>query len=231
MYPYPPQSMGFPAGRRHTMLAALPLHVLVRLQPSGSSTARVMCEPVKAGPAAGAQAMVLYLSPFDAHLDALWLGLAVEDYQVLPLASFSPDELVARHQGHLPYCLHLAWGAHDGRIAVRAQGDPVRLSSARVAQVSASIDSIPLDIGLADLECHARLWECAGLYAHAETAARLEQLNPQQRHWHAERAMERIPGRTEPGREINQIALYDAESAQWHFVALDFLAEMVAGPR
>ncbi|WP_299540327.1 hypothetical protein [uncultured Herbaspirillum sp.] len=224
MFPYSPLSMGFPAGRRHTLLSALPLYVLVRQPSAGSGPGQVLCEPVIAGEAAGSQAMVVYLSPFEASLDALWRGMPPTAYQVLPASSFSPDELVARHHGYLPYCLHVAWGARDGRLAVRAQGEPIRLSSASLAKASPLIDSITLDIALPDLECYARLWECAGLFARSETQASLLAMSPLERHRHAARAIDRLPGTAPPGRQINQVAVYDAESAQWHFISLDLLA-------
>lgn len=231
MFPYPPQSLGFPAGRRHTVVAALPLYVLVRQYPAGGGAGQVLCEPVMTGEATGSQAMVVYLSPFEASLDALWLGLSPEAYRVLPASAFSPDELIARHHGYLPYCLHVAWGAHDGCLAVRAQGGPVRLSSAKVARVSERIDTITLDIGLADLECAARLWECAGLFARCETDARLLRLSPSERHRHAARAIDRVPATAAPGQEINQLALYDAEAAQWHFISRDLFASVAAEAR
>ncbi|BEV16054.1 hypothetical protein HBDW_28420 [Herbaspirillum sp. DW155] len=229
MFPYPPQPLGFPAGRRYTVMAALPLYVLVRQYPAGAG--QVLCEPVMFGQASGSQAMVTYLSPFEASLDALWLGLTPQDYQVLPAAAFSPDELIARHHGYLPYCLHMAWGAHDGCLAVRAQGGPVRLSSTKVARVSERIDTITLDIGLADLECAARLWECAGLFARCETEARLLRLSPSERHRHAARAIDRVPATAASGQEINQLALYDADAAQWHFISLDLFFSVAARRR
>jgi len=224
VFPYPPQPSGFPPARRHMVQAALPLYVLVRYGAGSASPQQVMCEPVASGEAAGCEAMVLYFSPLEASIDALWQDLPPGRYAVLPVSAFSPDDLLKRHQGRLPVCLHLAWGAQDGHLAVRAQGGPVRISSASVAHVSAMTDTIPLAIGHADLAGYARLWECAGLFAHAETHARLLALPPQERHRHAERALLRLPGKALPGQPINQLALYDAESAQWHFIALDLIA-------
>ncbi|MRT32148.1 MULTISPECIES: hypothetical protein [Herbaspirillum] len=224
MFPYPPQPSGFPPARRPVVQAALPLFVLVRHGAGSAWPQQVLCEPVTSGEAAGTDAMVLYFSPLEASIDALWQDLPPERYQVLPVSAFTPDDLLRRHHGRLPVCLHLAWGAQDGCLAVRAQGGPVRISSASVAQVSAMTDTIPLAISHAELAGYARLWEDAGLFAHSETHARLLALSPQERHRHAERALMRIPGKALPGQQINQLALYDAESAQWHFIALDLLA-------
>lgn len=224
MFPYPPQPSGFSPGRRHVVQAALPLYVLVRHGAGAAAPQQVLCEPVASGDAAGTDAMVLYFSPLEASIDALWQDLPPERYQVVPVSAFSPDDLLRRYHGRLPVCLHLAWGAQDGRLAVRAQGGPVRISSASVGQVSAMTDTIPLAIGHADLAGYARLWECAGLFAHAETHARLLALSPEECHRHAGRALMRLPGQAPPGQPINQLALYDAESAQWHFIALDRVA-------
>lgn len=131
----------------------------------------------------------------------------------------------------MPYCLHVAWGAHDGQLVVRRDGGLLRLSSAHSAAISQLIDAIHLRIELPVLECHERLWEQAGLFAHAESHARMLAASHVERHRQALQAIRRIPGTARPGAPINQVALYDVESAQWHFVALKLFEGIIREPR
>nr|WP_219341861.1 hypothetical protein [Herbaspirillum sp. AP02] len=212
-----------------------PLYVLVRATGlvSADGLCQVMCERTRdseSGP--GTNAMVVYLSPFEACLDAAWHALAPERYDVLAASAFTPDELLIYQPERLPYCLHVAWGAHDGQLVVRRDGGLLRLSSAHSAPISRLIDAIHLRIELPVLESHERLWEQAGLYAHAESHARMLAASDAERHRQALQAIQRIPGTARPGLPVNQVALYDVESAQWHFVALKLFETIVqeSGP-
>lgn len=220
--------------RRHMLQTLTPLYVLVRATglASADGLCQVMCERTRHhdnGP--GTNAMVVYLSPFEACIDAAWHALAPDRYEVMAASAFSPDELLIYQPERLPYCLHVAWGAHDGQLVVRRDGGLLRLSSAHSAAISQLIDAIHLRIELPVLECHERLWEQAGLFAHAESHARMLAASHVERHRQALQAIRRIPGTARPGAPINQVALYDVESAQWHFVALKLFEGIIREPR
>ncbi|WP_343653997.1 hypothetical protein [Herbaspirillum sp.] len=225
------------SGRRHILQTLTPLYVLVRAAAPDQAQARcqVLCERL-AGAAAGmaathatsvTNAMVVYLSPFDACIDAAWNALAAERYEVLAASAFRPDELLTQYREQLPYCLHVAWCAHDGRLLVRPDGGLLRLSLARSARVSALIDAIHLAIEMPVLESCQQLWEQAGLFAHEESHAQVLACHAAERHRQALRAIERIPGTATPDHPVNQLALYDVESAHWHFVALPRFADIL----
>lgn len=211
---------------RHVIEAPASLYVVVRARGEGGppgqpGDCQVLCEqrPDRRGQAQ--LSMVVYLSPFDACLDAAWCGMTVGQYQVVSACGFEPLALVGNGVGPLHYCLHLAWGARGGALVVRPQGSLVRLSLAREAVIWPGIEAVQLVLGPADLESYQRLQESAGLFAHAESHAAILACSDRQRGAHASRAIARIPAIAAAGEGINQAALYDVEAAQWHFVALD----------
>ncbi|MFJ3054793.1 hypothetical protein [Herbaspirillum sp. NPDC087042] len=210
---------------RHVIEAPASLHVVLRTRQEGGRSGQwgdcqVLCEQRADRHGQPQAAMVVYLSPFDACFDAAWCGLSAEQYQVVPATGFEPRELLGSGTGPLHYCLHLAWGARDGALAVRRQGALVRLSLARQALVWPGIESVHLQLVQDELTSYQRLWEGAGLFAHAESLSAILACSDRQRAAHASRAIDRIPATVAAGEDVNQVALYDVEAAQWHFVAL-----------
>jgi len=211
---------------RHVIEARASLYVVVRAReedgpPGPAGDCQVLCEQRADRWGHPQLSMVVYLSPFDACLDAAWCGMTVGQYQVVPARGFEPQALVGKGAGPLHYCLHLAWGARDGALAVRPQGSLVRLSLAREAVIWPGIEAVQLVLGPAELTSYQRLRESAGLFAHAESHAAILACSDRQRDAHASRAIARIPATLAAGEGINQLALYDVEAAQWHFVALE----------
>lgn len=230
-FPHGADAAGRPGALQQPHVEVLaPLYVLVSQQAAqpGPTPCRVLCEPIRIGQAAGTDAMVVYLSPLQACIDAAFLSLPAEQYQVVPASAFHPDQMIEQHHGRLPYCLHFAWAASNGCLVVRPEGGLVRLSTSRMGRMSSLLDAIPLHIELNELDCYERMWEYAGLFAHAECHARDLAMNEPERKRHAARALARIPGVCLPVGPINQLALYDLESAHWHFVGLDLFSELLA---
>jgi len=214
-----------PRPGRHVIEAPASLYLVVRAREQGGppgqpGDCQVLCEQRADRRGQPQLSMVVYLSPFDACLDAAWCGMAAGQYQVIPASGFEPQALASSGAGPLHYCLHLAWGARDGALVVRPQGALVRLSLAREAVIWPGIEAVQLVVGPAELASYLRLRESAGLFAHAESHAAILACSDRQRGAHASRAIARIPATVEAGEGINQIALYDVEAAQWHFVAL-----------
>ncbi len=217
-HPHPPT--------RHVIEAPSSLYIVVRRRdddeaPGQPGDCQVLCEQQPDPSGQPHAVMVVYLSPLDACFDAAWCGLQMGQYQVVPATGFEPQALVGNGAGPLRYCLHLAWGARDGALAVRRQGALVRLSVAREAVVWPGIETVRLALGQDALTSYQRLWEGAGLFAYAESQRAILACSDRQRAAHASRAIDRIPATVAAGEGINQLALYDVEAAQWHFVALD----------
>lgn len=83
------------------------------------------------------------------------------------------------------------------------------------------MNAIDLNIDSKDLAHYNRMMDSAGLYAHAECHNRVLALNERERMQHVARAIGSIPGTVPPGCDINQMAMYDFDTAQWHFVGVD----------
>ncbi len=187
-----------------------------------------MCESVTVGLLAGRDAMVVYLSPFEADIDAAWNARSGGHYQVLGAHDFLPDELLRQYRDSLPYCLHIGWGARDGQLAVRHDGGLVRVSAAALAWVSPEVEAVRLVVESFQLESRRRIWEGAGLYAHAESEAKALACTDPELRRHAQRAIVRLPGTVAARPGINQLALYDLESAQWHFLPLRLAQQILS---
>ncbi|MGO0788629.1 hypothetical protein ACTOWA_02020 [Herbaspirillum seropedicae] len=236
MHRNPSSPADFPsagAPRPHVLTAQPMLYLLVRAHPPASAAAaegrcEVMCESIAVGSLAGRDAMVVYLSPLEADIDAAWNARSGGHYQVLAVHDFLPDELLRQHRDSLPYCLHIGWGARDGRLAVRRDGGLVRVSAAALAWVSADVEAVRLVVEPFQLESRSRLWEGAGLYAHAEVEAKALTCTEPERRRHAQRAIVRLPGTVAAPPGINQLALYDLESAHWHFVPLSLAQQILS---
>ncbi|WP_224080073.1 hypothetical protein [Cupriavidus laharis] len=63
--------------------------------------------------------------------------------------------------------------------------------------------------------------ESAGLFAHEECHSRVLALDERQRMQHVAWAVDSMPGTVPVGCDINQMAMYDFEAAQWHFVPIE----------
>jgi len=107
-----------------------------------------------------------------------------------------------------------SWSGAKARSPAFAWCRPKRLPPARR-------DAIDLEIDQQGIARYERLREHAGLFAHADAHCLLDAWTEQQRHQAVALAIQRMPGTVPAGAQINQVALYDPEAAQWHFVPIE----------
>ncbi|WP_420992289.1 hypothetical protein ACKI2N_030585 [Cupriavidus sp. 30B13] len=180
-----------------------------------------LCEFVEEGNADAGDALSVYISPFDALVDAAFTSRPGKPYHVVPADTFDPRTLIRHSGGKLHVNLHCGWAASDGRIVVRRKGALASVCLMQSEDIpDARLQAIDLEIGREGLARYERLREHAGLFAHADSHRLPETWTEQQRHQAVGQAIQRMPGTVPVGAEVNQVALYDPEAAQWHFVPI-----------
>lgn len=202
------------------------LYVLVRYTPTSgnASYARVTCEWMEPDDPSAGSAMSVYRSPFDAYLDATFHSVAGQSYQAIEAHRFDPSELIHANGGKLHTFMHCGWGAHDGRLIVRRKGHLVNLYAGNSLEVHPG-RPIRLTTPQADLNAYDQMREKAGLFAHLEAHDSFLTLCETHRQEAMSTAVQRIPGRADVGHEVNQMALYDPEAEQWHFLPISVFHE------
>ncbi|KJK22448.1 hypothetical protein UB46_21695 [Burkholderiaceae bacterium 16] len=173
--------------------------------------------------------MAVHISPFDALLNAAFVSGPGKPYHVVHAAAFDPRTLIRDSGGKLHINLHCGWAASDGRIVVRRKGALASVCIVQTEEIpEARRDAIDLEIDHDGIAKYERLCEHAGLFAHADSHCLLETWTEQQRHRAVALAIQRMPGMVPVGAQINQVALFDPEAAQWHFVPIEvFFGEPV----
>jgi hypothetical protein len=111
--------------------------------------------------------------------------------------------------------IYVGWPACDNRILTRPSGASGRSSTVMhhwaVYPPRFEVD----DLMLAE---YSRCRELAGLYAWRETATKILSWSEARRYAVAERALASIEVRDGKPRDCGQIAMYDPEFEEWHFV-------------
>ncbi|TMS58436.1 hypothetical protein MW7_006790 [Imbroritus primus] len=163
-------------------------------------------------------APVMYLSPFDAWLDATLASRAGMRYTVCAARDYDPREAILTHGGRLLVSLHCAWAACDGRLLT----SHMSLTGLRHVQVldipRDRLSAIDLAVDRGALDTIERLHEHAGLFAFRDTYRMVSIWSPKEWQQALSTALRRLPGRAPAGSRINQAALYDPEASAWHFV-------------
>jgi hypothetical protein len=214
----------------HVLHTTPDLYILVRYQPKKGQPdyCRVSCEYVDDEKKDKGSGMSVYLSPFDACIDAVFRSSPGEQYHTIPAYEFDPREMVADNNGNLNFFLHCGWGASDERLVTRKKGSLVSLYAIDTVKVpSAGRNAIDLNIDKKDLGRYDRMRQSAGLFAHADSHGRVLALDERQRMQHVARAIDAIPGKVAVGCEINQMAMYDFDAAQWHFISLEVFDQIM----
>lgn len=179
------------------------------------------CDQVRSSHGDIGPAAVMYLSPFDAWLDATLASCLGARYTVRAARDYDPRESILSHGGRLLVSLHCAWAACDGKLL----SGQVSLTGLRHVQVLEiphhRMSTIDLLVHRTVLETIERLHEHAGLFAFRETYRMVSAWSATERQEALSRALRRLPGRAPPGSMINEAALYDPEACAWHFVPVD----------
>lgn len=214
----PPRACG------HVLHTEPDLYVLISYQPRDGEPnyCRASCEYVDGDNPARGDGLAVHLSLFDAYLNATFISKPGESFHPIHAVEFDPRELIRNNRGQFHTFLHCGWAAHDGQLVMRRKGNLASLyglsTSAVAPEVMAAID---LMIDKNDLAAYDRMREKAGLFAHAESHAAFLKLDERRRQQAVALAIQRIPGTVDVDQEINQMAIYDPEAAQWHFLPID----------
>ncbi|HEY0820828.1 MAG TPA: hypothetical protein VGD46_18715 [Rhizobacter sp.] len=200
------------------------LYMVVTYQPADGAPnhCRALCEFVDPAHPDHGDGLVVLLSPFDAYLTAALSSKAGTLYHAIHACEFDPRELIRDNGGAFHTFLHCAWGAHDGQLVTRRNGGLVSLYGLDTATIPPDeTDAIVLRVAAEDLAAYDRMREQAGLFAHSEAHAMFAALDERGRHQAVARAMQRLPGTVDVSCDVNEMAIYDPEAAQWHFLPID----------
>lgn len=117
-------------------------------------------------------------------------------------------------------CVHLGWPARDGVLCTRPSGGLAAYY--RRVHVSAAAGPPPSTFQIdAALDEVNRIRELAGMFAWQETAALTEDWTIKQMERIAARALNMVQVQRGDVSQVNQIALFDPEFEQWHYVPWD----------
>lgn len=199
------------------------LHLAVHYEPRPDcpNWVNVLCEYTDDG-----KAIAAYLSPLEAMIDAACFSRPGRIYHAVCAHEFDPSIFIRDHHNTLVFALHLAWAAHDGKLIKHPNGafgacSPTQAMA--IAPEGASHIDFPVDPGM--LATYEHLREHAGLFAYREAFKHVVDMNERQRHQAVAQALQKVPGTLDADVECDQLAIYDPEFAQWHFVPRSLLDE------
>ncbi|WP_019449131.1 hypothetical protein [Cupriavidus sp. BIS7] len=139
----------------HPALHTAPdLYILVRYHPSSDrpNYCRALCEFVDPDDQRKGDGLAVYMSPFDAHLDAAFMTAPGRQYHSIHAADFDPRELIQDNAGILHYFLHCGWAASDGKLVMRKScGLAAIYGLESICVDSGSMDAIDLKISDTEL--------------------------------------------------------------------------------
>ncbi|WEY41015.1 hypothetical protein [Paraburkholderia sp. SUR17] len=164
---------------------------------------------------AGGRAILCYRSPVDALTEVLRFIQMGQRFEIMPAEQVRQDAFLDADGHGLITDVHLAWLVIDGRLQTRpggALGGYTRLMHHRV--------HVPPSFEFDErvLTEVARLHEWAGLYAWRETLDYVHTWHPARLVRVAARALKSIRTEKRDAPQCRQVALFDPEAEQWHFV-------------
>jgi hypothetical protein len=186
-------------------------------KPGVANYVQVLCYPTPPG-----DAMLAFLSPFDAWIEATYSSKPGKLYRVIDATTFDPSELISNSRGQLNAGLHLGWAACDGKLLAKKNGELVGYMMLQTLKVApADAEDIEFILSAENRKSVDLFHEKAGLFAYAETLESSMKWDDQRLDQEVSLAMQNVPATCEAfGADINQVAVYDLEAKQWHFVAL-----------
>lgn len=198
----------------------LPVYILVGLR---DETGRVA---VAADLSSYGLAIQCFLSPIDALLEMAFAERN-ERYGVLdvwPAGRAPKHTLFADGEYQKPLSIHVAWFADRERLLVSSDGYPCRLVRDQgVRQRAQELDRALMVVDCSTVALINHVYEKAGLYAWRETqeSVRKQFAAPFILQAELRRAIASFDDIETVTMEIDhatQLALYDPEAAQWHFI-------------
>ncbi|WP_165092923.1 MULTISPECIES: hypothetical protein [unclassified Caballeronia] len=171
--------------------------------------------------------MLTYLSPFDAWIEAAYSSKPGKPYRVIDASTFDPREMVSDLGGRLNVGLHLGWAAFDGKLLAKPSGELVGYMALQTLAVApADMEDIEFTLNAENRKSVDNFHEKAGLFAYSESLEASTNWGEHRLDQEVALAMQNVPATCKASyADINQIAVYDLEGKQWHFVALADLGD------
>lgn len=168
-----------------------------------------------------------YLRGFDALIDSLaLLGQTGETHQATPVSSLEREFLV-EGVTQKPIVVHLGWRAKGYRVLQRPNGRLAGIGHLQPARPEASDIAIEAQA----LVTMQRLYESAGIYAWYDEYLVIASRSKMRMLGHALKALcDANPDIREDVDDYDQIAMFDSEACEWHFVPRDALLTLEGWP-
>jgi hypothetical protein len=168
-------------------------------------------------------AILCYLSPVDALIDTLRFKQIGQMCDVTPAYLVPPAAFRDIDGQGLIAHVHLGWPVAYGKLLLRPSGTLARYAKTMHHSVREPLRFEFDETVLAEM---TRLHELAGLFAWRDTLDQMRRdWQPTQLIRAAARALSSIELEENEASRAGQIALFDPETQQWHFVPLFDLAE------
>ncbi|WP_432260517.1 hypothetical protein [Cupriavidus sp. TMH.W2] len=161
------------------------------------------------------RAITCFLSPFDAMLEAGMRGALGQACQVAPASLLDGNLFRDADGAGFIANIHLGWPACDGCLLQTPRGAVGRYSREMHHWAREALGFEADAVTLAEF---AKLREAAGLFAWQETNREILMWDATRLTTALERAAEAIAFTPGDIADCNQIAMFDPEFGQWHFV-------------
>jgi hypothetical protein len=205
--------MSFKPGQKETMSG------FFRNQPTWLLTFRnaegfecIGKERTEAGPTT-----TCYLSPLDAAIEAAYLGKYYRRHRVNFASEFDIGAFLDERGRLLVAAMHMGWPAHEGRLLVHPDGRLGR--SCRLMWQPLGVPP-SFEVDEATLAAYHGYREQAGLFAWAETVREARAWPLTRLHHVATKAVAAMQTQrvADHWKTATQLAAFDPEFGQWHFV-------------
>ncbi|WP_232456921.1 hypothetical protein [Burkholderia ubonensis] len=195
-------------------------------RPDCKNWGNVLCERHSEG-----KAICGYLSPIDAMLEAVFSSRPGKRFEVIPAQKFDPSVFINDYQGRLALDVHLGWLARDGQLIARPSGKPVACAVHHEILVPPEhVHHVAFTVEADTVAILERLYRSAGLVSYKETFAIAQGWPRARRDRIVSNSIRKVSSLAPAGTEYNQVAVFDPEFEQWHFVPAAQLESGEASP-
>lgn len=197
-----------PEHEHRPFFADLPAYVLTFADAKGDR--RIVTEKTACG-----RAILCSLSPVDALIEVLRFSKIGQRFDVMP-AQMVPQDAFRDADGHgLIAEVHLGWPVVGGRLLLRPGG---ALGGYSRMMHHWAHEPLQFEFDALALAEVTRLHERAGLYAWREALDHVRGWNPRRLVCVVAHALASIELSRHSEGQAGQVALFDPEAEQWHFV-------------
>ncbi|RDK03187.1 hypothetical protein [Paraburkholderia lacunae] len=161
--------------------------------------------------------MSCYLSPLDAAIEAACLTKAGRPHRSMAASALDLGAFLGERDSELVAAMHVGWPAHNGVLLRHSDGRPGRCC--RLMRQPLGIPTT-FEVDARTLAAYSASRERAGLFAWAETVREVRTWPATRIRHVATKAVAAITSRCEADhwKTATQLAAFDPEFGQWHFV-------------